>query len=114
VVYYHVTLDPIGLTPHLETIQQRSDWHLPVAKPESVSAKGERDLEVPNSLGGMLMAKFEPGEREIRFLAEAGTYGVDRVSKVFEVMELIFFGCQGRWKIDAITGGEKAQSLASN
>jgi len=79
-----------------------------------VSAQGERDLEVPNSLGGMLMAKFEPGEREIRFLAEAGTYGVNRVSKVFEVMELIFFGGQGRREIDAITGGEKAQSLPSN
>src|SRR5216684_2692890 len=31
VVYYHITLDPVRLTPHLETIQQRSDWHLPVA-----------------------------------------------------------------------------------
>jgi len=39
---------------------------------------------------------------------------VNRVPKVFEVMELIFFGGQGRRKLDAIAGGEKAQSLASN
>src|SRR6516162_1111619 len=41
VIYDHSALDAIGLSSPLETVQERRNRHLPVAKTESVSAQCE-------------------------------------------------------------------------